>query len=211
MSITTRLLLMLAFLGAVAFGGYRAFFGFWIYRGYQPKAGDVLFQTSQPSRLIETIQGVTGSRVSHCGIVVKSDGGWFVLEAVGPVKETPLNQWVRHGVGNRFSAYRLRDELLDVVPDFVREANRFAGLPYDKRYQLDDEKIYCSELVYKAYTNATGDGLGRLVRLGELRWKPYERSIRYYEKGPVPLEREMITPVGLTEAPQLVMVYSNGL
>lgn len=209
-SLTTRLLLALAVVALTALGAYRVFFPFWTYRGYEPAVGDVLFQQSRPNRLTTTIEGVTESKVSHCGIVVEEEGEWHVLEAIGPVKVTPLDEWIRHGIGNRFAAYRLPPALSNCIPDFVAQAYAFVGLPYDMRYELDDEKIYCSELVYKAYMRATGDELGALVKLGDLNWEPFEESIRHFEKGPVPLERRMITPRDLMDAPQLVRVYTNG-
>jgi hypothetical protein len=82
----------------------------------------------------------------------------------------------------------------------------YVGRPYDIRYEMDDEKIYCSELIYKAYRDATGGELGSLVALGELNWRPYERLIREIEGGPVPVERRMITPHHLSQAQQLELV-----
>jgi len=32
---------------------------------------------------------------------------------------------------------------------------KYLGRPYDYRYQLDDESIYCSELIYKSFRDAT--------------------------------------------------------
>ncbi len=76
---------------------------------------------------------------------------------------------------------------------------------------MDDEAIYCSELIYDAYAEATGgEQLGELVRLGELNWRPYEATIRHFEGGPAPLDREMITPRDLAKAEQLmqILVYN---
>ena len=53
--------------------------------------------------------------------------------------------------------------------------------------------------------------MGELEKLGELDWQPYREVIERYENGPVPLEREMITPVGLTRSELLVKVHSAGL
>lgn len=66
---------------------------------------------------------------------------------------------------------------------------------------MDDGRIYCSELIWKAFQRATGEELGRLQSLGELNWNPYAEIIRKIENGKLPLERRMITPRSLTEAP----------
>ena len=76
-------------------------------------------------------------------------------------------------------------------------------------YRMDDDALYCSELVFKAWKNATGQELGMLVPLGEMNWKPYEDTIRKYEHGPPPLDRWMITPQNLSEATQLEKVFGG--
>ena len=84
------------------------------------------------------------------------------------------------------------------------------GRPYDVHYGMDDEAIYCSELIFKAYRDVTGEGLGTLVELGDLNWEPYEQTIRSMEDGDLPLERVMITPLALSNAPELREVLSHG-
>jgi hypothetical protein len=79
--------------------------------------------------------------------------------------------------------------------------------PYDVQYRWDEEKLYCSELVYKAYERASGESLGQRVTLGELNWQPYQSTIEHFEKGPPPLDRAMITPRGLAEARHLEVVF----
>ena len=71
---------------------------------------------------------------------------------------------------------------------------------------MDDESIYCSELIYKAYRDATKGSLGKLVKLGDLKWRPYQQIIERLEGGPVPVEREMITPRDLALAEPLQYV-----
>jgi len=66
-------------------------------------------------------------------------------------------------------------------------------------------------LIYKAFKNAYGEELGSLVRLGDLNYKPYIDFIRQMEGGNLPLDRLMIPPKQLSEAPQLVKVSGFGL
>ena len=83
--------------------------------------------------------------------------------------------------------------------------------PYDARYRMDEERICCTELIYKAYHDASAQQLGRLVRLGELDWRTYEATIRHYEGGPTPLDREMITPKDMARAEQLSLVLAYNI
>jgi hypothetical protein len=174
---------------------------------YEPLEGDLIFQSLPRNPLVDTIEGSTGSPYSHCGILTRKDGRWVVLEAIGPVRETPLFSWIRRGRGSFFEVYRLKPEFQPTVPAMVARAREFLGLPYDINYELDDEKIYCSELIWKACRHAGGGDLGVLVKLGQLNWRPYERVIRQIE-GSLPLEREMITPRALAEAGQVDLVLS---
>src|SRR6266446_3694952 len=176
---------------------------------YEPRAGDFVFQSLPQDPLIEAIEGSTGSPFSHCGIVkqrdvVKKHGDpWVVIEAIGPVKETPLSWWIAQGRDSAYVVFRLRDPLAKKVPAILTAAERYKGRPYDIHYDMDDEKIYCSELLYKAVRDATGKRLGRIRKLGELKWQPYEKVIRSIENGALPLDRQMITPRDLSEAPEL--------
>ena len=180
---------------------------------YQPRAGDVLFQALPKTiDLVEAIEGVTLSNYSHCGVVVKNkSGNWEVFEAIGLVGSVPLESWTTRGRGRKFAAYRLRDEHTAEIPKFLGALPKYALRPYDARYRMDDDFIYCSELVYKAYRDATGKPLGKLVRLGDMNWRPHVATIRKYEGGPPPLDRKMITPIDLSKATQLKKVFDNGL
>jgi hypothetical protein len=176
---------------------------------YEPQEGDVVFQSLGPNELSAVIESATRSPYSHCGVVLREGDRWVVIEAVGPVKKTPLAVWVEQGRGRKYAAYRLTDGFRAKLPEFRRELESFLGKPYDIRYQWSDDAIYCSELVYKAFERATGESLGRRQKLGELDWQPHEEFIRRIERGGLPLEREMITPVALSNAPQLSRVYSS--
>jgi hypothetical protein len=130
-----------------------------------------------------------------------------VLEALGTVKQTPMREYLargRHG----FAVYRFKPTGAVDLDLLIKHARAYEGLPYDFRYRMDDEAIYCSELIYKAYLKTTAKPLGKLVTVAELDWRPYEQTIRQLEAGgPVPLDREMITPRDLAQAEALERVW----
>jgi hypothetical protein len=135
----------------------------------------------------------------------------MVIQALGTVRYTSLYRWIAQGRFGRFAVYRLKQDHADTIPRFITELDKFIGLPYNSHYDMDDNNaVYCSELVYKAYRNATGEGLGILVKLGDLDWKPYAHTITKVE-GRVPLQRIMITPKHLSEAKQLEKIYGFDL
>lgn len=180
------------------------------YLKYEPRDGDVIFQSLPHGPVVWAIEGVTGSPYSHCGIVARKDDQWIVYEAYRGVSATPLKTFLCRGRGGGFAVYRLRDEHRRHIPETLRCCEKYLGLPYDIRYRLDDETIYCSELIYKAFRDATdGQQLGDLVRFGDMNWQPYELLIRRIEGGEVPVDREMITPVELAKARQLEPVFGH--
>lgn len=63
------------------------------------------------------------------------------------------------------------------------------GRPYDFKYDMDDETIYCSELLYRSMLNASGVRLGTLHKLSDFKWQPYMKVIEKYERGLPPLDR----------------------
>ena len=168
--------------------------------------GDILFQSLPHSELVDAIEGATDFPYSHCGIAHLTDHGWVVFEAIGPVKETALAVWIDQGRRSRYSVYRLREAYRERIPAMIAAAYKYKGRPYDIHYEMDDKKIYCSELIYKAFKKATGEELGQIVKLGSLNWGPHEHLIAAIEHGRIPVERPMITPRALSEAKQLELV-----
>jgi hypothetical protein len=175
---------------------------------YEPREGDVVFQSLPHGELVEAIEGITGSSFSHCGVVMKNkDGRWVVHEAIGVVRETPLYLWIVRGRRGRIDAWRWRGIEGREMAALRTALGRYVGRSYDFRYALEDDEIYCSELVFKAYRDAYGVELGVWEKLGDLNWRPFEAFIREMENGALPLERSTITPVGVTRSAALEKVY----
>lgn len=111
----------------------------------QLQEGDIVFQTTWAGQSPIIIKA-THSLDSHCGIIVKnSTGHLVVLEAMGTVRLTPLAKWRSQGVLGRFRAYRVFDKPVKV------EYSEYLGKKYDYGFNFNDDKWYCSELVYDIY------------------------------------------------------------
>lgn len=177
------------------------------------KPGDVIFHTSRSAQS-QAIQRATNSPYSHMGIVLLRDGKPFVLEAIETVRYTPLEAWIARGVGGRYVIKRLKDADRRLGPesiDRLREAARpFVGKPYDAAFGWSDDKIYCSELVWKLYQRALGLEIGRLQRLREFRLDdPVVRTkLRERYGDAVPLDETVISPGEMFESPFWVTVDS---
>lgn len=178
---------------------------------YSPKEGDIVFQSLPHGDLVDAIEGVTHSPFSHCGVVLRKGDRWVVVEAIMDVHETPLLQWLQRGRSGGFAVYRLDDKYDTVIPEFTKHLISYEGLPYDYDYAMSDDSIYCSELAYKAFLKTTGEEMGKLEKLGDLDWKPFEGYIKSIQANTLPLNRLMITPASLSNAKQIKVVFRAGI
>lgn len=116
--------------------------------------GDLIFQTSTSTQS-RAIQLATHSSYSHCGMLFRRGNEWRVFEAVQPVSETSLAAWVARGKNGQFVVKRLRDAetvLTPVALQRLRAAGeQYRGKNYDLYFGWSDDRIYCSELLWKMY------------------------------------------------------------
>ena len=176
---------------------------------YRPQAGDIVFQSLPHHELVDTIEGVSKSTLSHCGIVVEKDGGWYVLEALGKVGYAPLKKWTDRGRKRKYLVCRFKQTTQIDRLKFIEAAKLYLDRNYDFHYAFKNEEIYCSELAFLAYKDVTGKNLGVVRKLGDMNWQPHEKFIRSMENGELPLDREMITPVDLSKADDLEVVFNK--
>lgn len=181
---------------------------------YVPREGDIIFQTSHSNQSL-AIQRATHSRYSHMGLIEIRDGQAYVLEAIGPVQSTPLARWVARGVDGHYVVKRLRDartRLDEAALERLRKAGApFKGRPYDLHFDWSDDKIYCSELVWKVYKRALDVEIGRLQAFRQFDLSdPLVRRIiaeRYGETPP--LDERVISPAAMFASQLLTTVYAN--
>lgn len=175
------------------------------------KDGDIIFQTSRSSQSV-AVQRATGSKYSHMGMVVHRQGKPYVFEAIDTVQYTPFDRWVSRGAGGRFVVKRLRDADAQLTPVALQQlrtaADRFAGRRYDLHFGWSDDRIYCSELVWKAYERSLGVRIGVLqkVRDFDLSDPAVKAKMRERYGTRIPLDEPVISPVAMFESPLLVTV-----
>lgn len=169
------------------------------------KTGDIVLQASQ-SGMAESIRKATRSPYSHVGVVEVARDGVWVVEAISPVSRTEFAKWRRRGQGGRLTVMRPRLEAKQLQAA-VDAAKRELGKPYDVRYAWDDERIYCSELVVKAFERGAQVTYGERVRLDSLELGAFEKSLAV--KLGVPLSQEVVPPGSLASDPRLEVVFSD--
>lgn len=173
--------------------------------------GDIIFQVSE-SDLSTAIQLATHSKYSHCGIIFKRDDQWYVYEALQPVRYTPLMQWINRGKGRHFVIKRLKNAGTVLTPEVISKmktaGERFNGKDYDFYFGWSDERIYCSELVWKIYNEVTGLEIGKLQELKDfdLKSPAVQQQMREIYGKNIPLTEKIISPVSMFESPLLATV-----
>jgi Permuted papain-like amidase enzyme, YaeF/YiiX, C92 family len=191
------------------------------------KNGDVIFQTSRSSQS-SAIMLASMSAYSHMGIIeIGADGSQFVVEAVGPVKSTPLDAWIKRGLGGRVAIKRLPILTFDQSQSVLQAAHHYDGLPYDLFFMSTTDQIYCSELINLAFKNGASLTLGKTQKAKELylnnfaakrliskRWQKHPlcqtaQTANFESCYAQILERELVTPDAIFNNPKLELIFSN--
>ena len=147
---------------------------------FQLQVGDFLFQDLDSSPLCEAIESVTpgynNGNFSHVGIIIK--GGdpilqnvdskfeekyfynlqqdYRVLEAIpAEVTTTRMDSFLNNSLDSlsnpKVIVGRLKVEYRYLIKDAIRFLNGKIGVKYDDEFLLNNEKYYCSELIYEAF------------------------------------------------------------
>lgn len=148
------------------------------------KEGDIVFQISK-SRQSPLIQQATGSRWSHCGIVIEKEGNQYVLEASNVVKLTPLKQWIKKGKDSKIRKRRILSDPVKI------KYKKYLSKPYDTAFRFNNNKWYCSELVYEIYKEQFNIELCKPRKVREYNIDGLERKMR--KRGISP-DQEVVAP-----------------
>ncbi|MBN8222937.1 MAG: YiiX family permuted papain-like enzyme [Spirochaetes bacterium] len=176
--------------------------------------GDIIFQETRSGQA-EAIKRATASPYSHVGIIYFEKGKAFVFEATEPVKATALPAFIAHGVGKKYIVKRLKSAATVLTPDIEKKMRAIAmkhkGKHYDWVFGWSDDKIYCSELVWKIYKDGAGIELAQPKRLGDFNLKDpvVEKKLKERYGKKIPYDEPMVSPGQLFESPLLETVASE--
>ena len=174
------------------------------------RAGDVLFQDTGGD-FGRAIKLATGSEFSHCAVVLKEEDGLFVYEAVEPVRRRTIEQWIAQGVGETFEVRRLKDPAAltaEVLDNMLAVSKTQLGKHYDGKFEWNDKKIYCSELVWMIYEEGAGIELcaPRPMSEYDLSSPEVKRQIEMRYGKTAPMDEPMVSPEDLLRSDLLAPV-----
>ncbi len=173
---------------------------------------DIIFHTSRSAQSA-AIKKATHSPYTHMGIIFFDQSAPYVFEAVGPVKKTPLQEWVRRGIDGNYKVKRLKNPER-LTPDAIRSMravlNQELGKPYDFTFEWSDDRQYCSELVWKIYQRGAGIELCPLRKFREFDLTSPEVKLKIRERfgDELPLEEPVVSPGDVYNSEILVRVRS---
>jgi len=176
--------------------------------------GDIIFHTSRSSQS-KAIQLATNSPYSHMGIVYDYDGKLMVYEAIQPVKLTPLRDWIKRGEGGHYVVKRLKnaDQVLTnaVLSKMKKAAEQYNGKNYDLYFEWSNDRIYCSELVWKIYKEAANIEIGQLERLEsfDLSSAAVQAKMKERYGDNVPMDEQVISPAAMFNSNKLVTIIEE--
>lgn len=173
--------------------------------------GDLIFHTSK-SRQSQAIQIATNSKYSHMGIIYKEQNKYYVYEAISKVKLTKLEDWISRGKNRHYVVKRLKNstKILNTKGLLKMKSigRKYLNKSYDLKFEWSDNKIYCSELVWKIYKEAFNIEIGKLERFGDfdLSDETVQTKIKERYGDKIPEEELVITPDRMFNAENLITI-----
>lgn len=174
------------------------------------QTGDIIFQISPLFQ--HRVMGWLGqSKINHCGIIVKENDRFYVLEMLRRAEKTPLEQWIQRGKGGKFIVGRLRSLSTGTmaVRKFDPLLRMYRTRLYDLKFSWDDQRLYNAEFVRKMLESTLGIYVGKVERFDYSHLSPaYQDSLRNFPYHPLE-QTEIVTPRSILEHDGMEIVYSN--
>ena len=179
------------------------------------RVGDLLFQDLDCGPLCDAIEAVTegaeGRDFSHCAMVVQVGDSLKVVEAIGTeVSITSLADFKLRS--NKIWAARLKPKFQHLIPRAAKFAQAQIGKPYDEVFLLNNDRYYCSELIYESFKAAN---YGKAVfELSPMTFKQPKTAkffpawVDYYKplKCPIPEGKLGLNPGSISRSNSLVSI-----
>lgn len=190
--------------------------------GFTYQDGDLVFQDADCGSFCEAIGKVTqsygGKRFSHVGLIKIEDTSVYVLEAVGKgVLKTPISAFLQKSLNEKgkpkVMVGRPVQALQQFIPKAIESAESRLGKTYDEVFDIQNDSYYCSELIYFAFKEASGQELFKLEPMTFCDpatkktfgvWEEYYKSLGQ----PIPEGQPGLNPGGISRSKLIEIVHS---
>ena len=132
--------------------------------------GDLIFVGAQTEELSGAIARVTKisdlTNFDHVGLIEKTKDSIFVLHAapVGGSQREEIHHFytTQTEKNNKIVIYRLKDKYQFSIPKAISKAKTLLGKPYNSLYILNDDELYCSDFIERAFRD---DKIFELIKM----------------------------------------------
>lgn len=99
----------------------------------------------------------------------------------------------------------------ETLQKMKQEGEKFKGKNYDLTFEWSDDKIYCSELIWKIYQRAAGIEIGRLEKLSDfdLTDEAVKKKMKERYGDKIPMDEIVISPAAIFDSELLITVKRN--
>jgi len=186
--------------------------------------GDILLQSADCGEFCEAIRIASNAPVDHAALVVASPmiknvrfnsrsmvPSGEVIEAWTPiVKRTSLKTFFSRGDGN-YIQLRLKSQYRtpEAIKAALAEAASYLGREYDYMFEEDEKKLYCSELVHKAYSIGAKIPIGLMVKADTFDKNLAKGYWTEHFNGKIPWQRKIIIPIALIYSDKFDIIHST--
>ena len=121
--------------------------------------GDLIFVGAQTEELSGAINRVTKindeTNFDHVGLIEKTANSIFVLHAapMGGSQREEIHHFYtsQSEKNNKIVIYRLQKEYQSTISHAIKKAKTMLGKPYNWLYILNDDELYCSDFIERAF------------------------------------------------------------
>ncbi len=188
---------------------------------YKPQTGDLLFMDLDCGSFCQAIKkvthGVDGTYPSHVGVVYINKGKVYVIEAdTKGVVKTPVDSFLNRSLDAKghpkILVGRLKDEFRHGISPAMNRMLALLGKPYDFAFDINNDSYYCSELLYKAFLDNSGNPIFKLepmtfndpdTKIIFPIWDDYFKKLGL----PVPEGKPGLNPGSISRSDKIEIVY----
>lgn len=205
---------------------------------FELKVGDILFQDLDSSPLCEAIEQVTPGfknvNLSHIGIITDIENSICantncckdiypknhirIIEALpGGVRTINLDSFLLRSSDNngdpKVIVGRLKNKYQHTIPQAIEFAKNQIGTKYDELFLIDNDKYYCSELIYESFLQDSIFTLQPMTFLHPETHDTLQTWIDYYSKlnSKIPQNQSGINPGIISLSDKIEIVHFFGI
>ncbi len=191
---------------------------------YHFKEGDLFFQDLDCGDYCEAIEKVTegyqGSNLSHVGVLIRHNSSWKILEAGDQgVVLTAVDTFLNRSADAKGNPKVLVGRVSGLDTNLLGVAKRIGlqlvGRPYDEFFNIHNDALYCSELIYESFRNTRGEPIFQLFPMTfkdpETKetfpiWESYFANLNI----PIPEGQPGLNPGSMSRSESVDIVYHFG-